>query len=84
MGFQCSKDFGIDVPLRVRTNSSAAIGICSRQALGKLRHLHAHTLWVQQAVRTVRVDLRKIDGDANPADVVTEHASSEGKLEHLM
>ena len=51
------KDVGIELPLRVWTNSSAAIGICSRQGLGKLRHLDTHTLWIQQAVRTKRVDL---------------------------
>ena len=28
------KDLGLDVPLRLWTDSSAAIGICSRQGLG--------------------------------------------------
>ena len=55
LGYQALlKDLGIDVPLRVWTDSSAAIGICNRQGLGKLRHLDTHTLWVQQAVRSGR------------------------------
>ncbi len=64
------------LPLRLWTYSSAAIGICSRQGLGKLRHLDTHTLWVQQAVREKRVDLRKVDGEADPADIVTKHFCS--------
>ena len=57
LGYQALlKDVGIELPLRVWTDSSAAIGICSRQGLGKLRHLDTHTLWIQQAVRTKRVE----------------------------
>ena len=55
-------DLCVEVPLRVWTDSSAAIGICSRQGLGKLRHLDTQTLWVQQAVRTRRLELRKVLG----------------------
>ena len=85
LGFQALlRDLGVEAPLRVWTDSSAAIGICGRQGLGKLRHLDTHHLWVQQAVRTKRVDLRKVDGDSNPADVVTKHAASEAKLQHLV
>ena len=36
-------DLGLSLPLRMWTDSSAAIGICSRQGLGKLRHLDTHT-----------------------------------------
>ena len=57
------RDLGMELPVRVWTDSSAAIGICSRQGLGKLRHLDTHTLWVQQAVRTKRIDLRKVPGE---------------------
>jgi hypothetical protein len=78
------KDVGVDLPLRVWTDSSAAIGICSRQGLGKLRHLDTHTLWIQQAVRTKRVDLRKVDGECNPADILTKHSISRQRLESLI
>ena len=40
LGYQSLlKDLGINLPLCVWTDSSAAIGICSRQGLGKLRHI---------------------------------------------
>ena len=53
LGYQALlKDLGVEVPLRVWTDYSAAIGICTRQGLGKVRHLDTHTLWIQQAVLT--------------------------------
>ena len=77
-------DLGIQVPLRVWTDSSAAIGVCSRQGLGKLRHLDTHTLWVQQAVRTGKVDLRKVLGEENPAELFTKHSLTKARMEHLV
>ena len=85
LGYQALlKDLGVALPLRVWTDSSAAIGICSRQGLGKLRHLDTHTLWIQQAVRTGRVDLRKVPGEQNPADLLTKHSNSRQRLEELV
>jgi len=85
LGYQSLlRDLGHDMPLRLWTDSSAAIGICARQGLGKLRHLDTHTLWVQQAVRSGRVDLRKVDGEVNPADVFTKHSASRDKLAQLV
>ena len=37
-------DLGVPLSVRVWTDSSAAIGICSRQGLGKLRHIHTQAL----------------------------------------
>ena len=75
LGYQSLlRDLGIDVPVRVWTDSFAAVGICSRQGLGKLRHIDTHTLWVQQAVRSKRIELRKVSGEVNPADLFTKHS----------
>jgi hypothetical protein len=85
LGFQSLlKDVGISAPVRVWTDSSAAVGICSRQGLGKMRHLDTHTLWVQQAVRSRRLELRKVDGEANPADLFTKHSLSRERLGKLV
>ncbi len=85
LGYQAMlHDLGVVAPLRVWTDSSAAIGICSRQGLGKLRHLDAHTLWIQQAVRSGRVDLRKVAGETNPADLLTKHSLSRNKMDALV
>ena len=85
LGYQALlKDLGVSVPLRVWTDSSAAVGICQRQGLGKLRHLDAKTLWVQQAVRTGRVDLRKVHGERTPADLLTKHSLTRASMEMLV
>ena len=85
LGYQSLlRDLGVTLPLRVWTDSTAAIGICSRQGLGKLRHLDTHTLWVQQAVRTGRVDLKKILGEENPADLFTKHSLSKPRMDMLV
>ena len=78
------QDLGVGARLRVWTDSIAAIGICTRQVLGKQRHLDTHTLWIQQAVRTGRVDLRKALGEENPADLLTKHSLSRQRLEKLV
>ena len=60
LGYQALvADFGLNLGLRVWTDSTAAVGVSSRQGLGKLRHLDTHTLWLQQAVRSKRLELRK-------------------------
>ena len=78
------KNLGIEVPLRVWTESTAAIGICQRQGLGKVRHLDGQTLWIQQAVRAGKIDLRKIDGNKNAVDLLTKQSISEALLEMLV
>ena len=85
LGYQSLlRDLGLEVPLRVWTDSSAAIGICNRQGLGGVRHLDTHTLWVQQAVRCKKIDLRKVDGEVNPADVFTKHSLTRERLMKLV
>ena len=45
MGLQSLyRDVGLILPLRVWTDSTAAIGTAGRQGLGKLRHLECHSL----------------------------------------
>ena len=77
------RDLNRDLPARVWTDSSAALGICSRSGLGKLRHLETRTLWVQEKVRTKAFQLRKVRGDVNPADLFTKHLSSREKVHSL-
>ena len=78
------KDIGLNLPIRVWTDSSAAIGIGGRQGLGKLRHLECHSLWVQQRLRRREFKLLKVAGEANPADLFTKHLESQAKLDQLV
>ena len=41
-----ANDLGIKVALEVLTDT-AAIGICNRRGLGRIRHLHVADLWIQ-------------------------------------
>ena len=62
------KDLGWSYKLRVHSDAVAAIGIARRRGLGKIRHL-----WVQSKVRDKIVDLVKVAGVDNPADILTKY-----------
>ena len=77
-------DLGMKADVRVWTDSSAAVGICGRSGLGKLRHVQAHTLWVQERVRSKAMELRKVNGLVNPADLFTKHLMSRERMNQLV
>ena len=78
------RDIGYSLPLRLWTDSSTAIGICSRQGFGKLRHLECTSFWMQQRIRHGEVEVRKIAGEVNPADLCAKHLESKAKIEQLI
>ena len=67
-----ARDLGLERKVRVRSDSTAALGIADRTGLGKVRHLAVHLLWVQGAIRDGRIEVDKIPGKANPADLFTK------------
>ena len=77
-------DYGVDIPVRLWTDASAALGISKRSGLGKIRHLATHTLWLQEKVRTKAVEVRKVAGEENPADLLTKHLPSKEKVHNLV
>ena len=60
------------VAFPIHADSSAAIGICRRTGIGRVRHLAVSQLWVQERLRTGSFTLRKVAGDSNPADILTK------------
>ena len=68
-------DLGIHVGVKVFTDSSACKGVCNRDGLGKLRHLDLQYLWLQEAVRSGRLQIKKVAGAWNPADLMTKFLS---------
>ena len=85
LGYQALMlDLNIELPLRLWTDSTAAIGVTSRQGVGKIKHLDTRTLWVQQAVRTGRIEVRKVKGTEDPADLFTKHLPTAEKLKQLV
>ena len=70
-------DVGKVMVLWMYVDASAAIGVAQRKGLGKIRHLHTQSLWVQDAVRDKRVFLDKVPGAYNPADMYTKHLDAQ-------
>ena len=70
------RDIGYTLPLRLWTDSSAAVGICSREGPGKLRQLECKSLWIMQRIRHGELEFRKIAGEEKPADLYTRSISS--------
>ena len=67
------RDMGWEVALRLHLDATAAIGICKRKGLGKVRHLATTDLWIEEQVRSRRIELLKVLGAGNPADVFTKY-----------
>ena len=70
------RDFGFSVALEVHSDATAALGICKRQGLGRVRHLATADLWLQQRVKTRDLALFKVPGRHNPSDLLTKHKSN--------
>ena len=80
------RDLGVELQPEVHADSSAAIGICHRCGIGKIRHLAVAQLWVQDLVRAKTVRLHKVLGTSNPADLMTKplpRAEIDGHLRRL-
>ena len=79
----CSKGLGLKASVTLFTDSSAARGIIHREGLGKLRHLETGYLWLQAAVKNKRLQVRKVLGKENPADLFTKHLGAADMWKHL-
>ena len=76
-----ARDLGLEVAVRLHADSSAAIGICSRSGIGRIRHLAVGQLWVQEKIRDKTISLHKCAGEHNPGDLFTKHLDR-AKIEH--
>jgi hypothetical protein len=72
-----AKDMGYDFTIRVHVDSSAAKAMASRTGLGKTRHINVEYLWSQEVVKEKFVQVHKIPGLVNPADIGTKPLSFE-------
>jgi hypothetical protein len=75
------KEIGIDWSVEVGSDSSAAISISSKSGVGKTRHIALRWLWVQDAVRTKQIKLKKVDGATNVSDMGTKPLEPKKHLE---
>ena len=77
------RDIWIQVSVTLSTDSSAARGIIHRAGLGKLRRLETGYLWLQAAVAGKPLQVRKLKGTENPADLFTKYLSAGDMWIHL-
>ena len=84
LGLQAvAKDLGLCWDLCVHSDATAAIGICNRKGLGKIRHLAVADLWIQDKVRAKDFQLKKVLGADNPADMMTKHINRADIDKHM-
>ena len=63
---------GLSNVVHLGTDSSAAKSFVSRRGLGKMRRLDIRDMWLQNEVAKGNVQISKIPGEANPADLMTK------------
>ena len=78
-----AKDLAVTLSGRILVDANAAKGIASRRGVGRVRHLHVATLWLQEAVAQKRLLIVKQKGTENVADLGTKHLPA-STLEKLM
>ena len=77
------RDLGIDFTISVFTDASAALGMVRRRGLGRVRHLDVTDLWVQEQVRNKEIDVPKVAGAENMADLLTKNLDRPLMTKHL-
>ena len=68
-------DMGWTLKLSVHSDATAALGI-AKLGLGKIRHLHCTDLRIQEQVRNTDLELHKVLGSENPADIFTKYVDA--------
>ena len=66
-------DLGASLHGNVYTDSSAALGILQRTGLGRMTHLHAQALWVQETNNRGRLTYKKVKREHNPSNLQTKY-----------
>jgi hypothetical protein len=70
-------ELGFDCLLTVYTDSSSALALVHRRGLGKLRHVALRQLYLQEQVAAKSLQICKIDGKRNVADIGTKFQTVE-------
>ena len=68
-------DIGLPTTVRLRCDSTAAMGTATRQDLGRMKHVQVRDLALQQWIADGRLTLQKVASSANAADLLTKIVS---------
>ena len=66
-------DLGWKMDVKVWSDSSAARGMAARRGLGKNRHMEVKYLWIQEVLRSGRLEMGRVPGWRNGADMMTKY-----------
>ena len=77
------KELGVELPITMRSDASAAIGIVMRRGLGKIRHIDVSQLWLQEKVRSGEIKMIKVKSSENKSDLLTKHHNHDAILNHM-
>ena len=77
------KAMNVNMLIEVHTDSSACKGIVHREGCGKVKHLEARQLWVQEYVGSKAVAVKKIPRDQNHSDALTHNWSAVDGYRHF-
>ena len=80
------EDLGETKRVRIATDAPTGKSLASRRGLGKVRHIEVAELWVQEAAKKERIEITKMNGTFDIADLFTKHvdrATQEKMVEAL-
>ena len=66
------EEMGMPSELKLHSDSSAARAVVARRGVGRIRHLAARQLWLQDELREGRLKVTKVPSNDNPADLKTK------------
>ena len=69
--------------LRIKTHASVAKSLASRRGLGGIRHIEVNQLWLQEKVNEGTIEVEKVKGETNRADVLTKFKDGESLKQQL-
>ena len=74
-------ELGVNMDIVIWTDSSAAKSFASQRGLKRMRHLEVTELWLQEEVCRGRLQIGKIAGTENPADILTKFLGRQDVLD---
>ena len=77
-------DWGFEVKPVLAIDAKATEHILHRQGIGKLKHIDVAYLWVQDEIRSQRIQVRRIRSEENVADLGTKPLSRAVIAKHCL
>ena len=65
------EELGVTAKIVIETDSSSAEKVTRKRGVGRMRHLAIKELWLQDEVRSGRIEVKHVKGLVNPADLMT-------------